>query len=113
MLLEKGGELTDGIDEPGKAEILTIGKRKALSPPNPCQTRRAIKFQAAGEGASPDLRIRSGLDTKKGSPPSVGILSSPALGRIKKCKRRITTPKRTYAPDKKQLLITSVFSPRQ
>ena len=44
------------------------------------------------------------------TPPDTGNLSSPAVGRIKKLrKRRITTPKRSYTPELKQNLITSVF----
>ena len=87
-------------------------KRKALSPPSACQAQRAFKLRATGAGSSPDLRVRNGMGKMKGSPPCMGILSSPAVGRIKKCRRRITTPKRTYTPDKNQQLITSVFSPR-
>ena len=87
-------------------------KRKALSPPGPNQITRAVKLQATGCGSSPDLRIRSGMRKVSVSPPSAGVISSPATGRVKKCRRRIATPKRSYVPDKNQLLITSSFSPK-
>jgi len=98
------GEISD-------VEKVQQSKRKNISPPNQKQLQRAMKFQRAGEDASPALRIRN-ICSKPKSPPSGGILSSPAMGRIKKCRRRISTPKRSYTPDKNQMLITSVFSPR-
>ena len=52
------------------------------------------------------------METVK-TPPGTGILSNPALGRVKKDTRiRISTPGRVFTPDLKQTLITSVFSPR-
>ena len=96
-----------------KVEILTP-KRKTISPPTQNQVARALKFQRVGDDGSPNLRIRKGMDTVPETPPGTGNLSSPALGRVKKQKRRkIATPKRVFTPDLKQTLITSVFSPRE
>ena len=58
------------------------------------------------------MKIRRGFNTRPRSPPAGGVLTSPALGRVNKLKRRLSTPKRSYTPDKKQTLITSMFSPR-
>ena len=87
-------------------------KRKALSPPTVNQIQRAMKFQAVGDGGSPILRKRINASMKIKSPPSGGQFQSPVVGRIKKQKRRVSTPKRLYTPDKRQLLITSSFSPK-
>ena len=92
---------------------MTKKKRKALSPPNLNQIQRAEKIQAVGVGASPELRKRNIIGRKAGSPTGDGQVQSHVLGRVKKHqKRRISTPKRNYTPDKKQLLITSSFSPK-
>ena len=107
-LIQQSVELT-GIG----LETLTKKKRKALSPPNLNQIQRAEKIQAVGVGASPELRKRNIIGRKAGSPTGDGQVQSHVLGRVKKHqKRRISTPKRTYTPDKKQLLITSSFSPK-
>ena len=88
-------------------------KRKTISPPTQNQVARAIKFQRVDESASPNLRLKTGMDTAPETPPGTGNLASPAFGRVKKQKKRkIKAPKRTYTPDLKQTLITSVFSPR-
>ena len=91
-------------------------KRKFIISPNNSVAGQAYKLQRGDQidiGSSPALKIRSGLDTKPKSPPAGGDLSSPAIGRIRKVKRRFTTPKRSFTPDKRQTLITSVFSPRE
>jgi len=91
-------------------------KRKFIISPNNSVAGQAYKLQRGDQidiGSSPALKIRSGLDTKPKSPPAVGDLSIPAIGRIRKVKRRFTTPKRSFTPDKRQTLITSVFSPRE
>ena len=107
-LIQQSVELT-GIG----LETLTKKKRKSLSPPNLNQIQRAEKIQAVGVGASSELRKRNITGRKAGSPPGDGQLQSPVLGRVKKHqKRQISTPKRIYTPDKKQLLITSSFSPK-
>ena len=91
-------------------------KGNSLSPTvSPTLPDRAVKFQRGEQGdvgSSPALRIRRGLDTKPKSPPASGVLSSPAVGRVNKMKRRLITPRRSYTPDKKQALITSLFSPK-
>ena len=56
--------------------------------------------------SSPVLKIRRGFNIKSRSPPAGGALKSPALGRVGKLKRRLSTPKRSYTPDQKQNLIT-------
>ena len=90
-------------------------KRKLRPSPEAGKVEQVLKFRRGPEtdgGSSPALRIRTGLDTKIKSPPAGGDLTSPAFGRIKKTKRRLTTPKRSFTPDKRQILITSVFSPK-
>ena len=90
-------------------------KRKLRPSPEAGKVEQVLKFRRGPEtdgGSSPALRIRTGLDTKIKSPPTGGDLTSPAFGRIKKTKRRLTTPKRSFTPDKRQILITSVFSPK-
>ena len=99
--------------------IVVVVKRKdispALSPSNPDMEGRASKFQRGNQennGSSPVLKIRRDFQTKPVSPPASGVLTCPVVGRISKQKRRLSTPKRSYTPDKKQTLITSMFSPR-
>ena len=113
--------MTDVLTEEEKVNALKeekrmeSSKRKFIPSPNTPATRQAFKLQRGNQvdaGSSPVLRIRSGLDTKPKSPPAGGDLSSSALGRIKKVKRRFTTPKRSFTLDKRQTLITSVFSPK-
>ena len=91
-------------------------KRKHKLSPDVAKVEQALKFQRGHQtdvGSSPALKIRTGLNTKVKSPPAGGDLKSPACGRIQKLiKRRLTTPKRSYTPDRRQILITSVFSPK-
>ena len=96
-------------------------KRKGSS--SPLKTAHLIPYISAGArklqrgdpgevGSSPALKIRRGLNTQPKSPPAGGVLTSPAVGRIGKTKRCLKTPRRTYTPDRKQALITSLFSPK-
>ena len=106
-------------DVGGIEPMVVMSKRKdispILSPRNDGVEDRATKIQRGNpgdQGSSPVLKIRRGFNIKSRSPPAGGALKSPALGRVGKLKRRLSTPKRSYTPDQKQVLITSMFSPR-
>ena len=87
-------------------------KRKTISPPSMHQVARAHKFQKCGDTGSPTLRIGKCMK-KNTTPPARGEMYSPAVGRVKKSTRKVLRAKRTYTPDHRQTLITSVFTPRR
>ena len=78
-------------------------KRKELSPYGETQVARALKLH---KGNSPVLRERSSL-TNTTPRKRLGAVFTPPTQN-----RKIRRPRRCPNPDKKQLLITSSFSPR-
>ena len=84
-----------------------IIKRKRISPDN----TQVKKFQRVEDHASPILRLRGGKVNKRSSPPLAGA-SGAVSGKKNKKSRVVLTARRSYTPQMRQLLINSMFSPK-
>ena len=95
--------LTGVPSEIVRVDIGKSSKRKCIFPPS---KNKGLKIQRSGDDGSPILSIKTGMTTDSVTQPGVGNPSRPAVGRVKKGrKRKIITPKHSYTPTVKQHLL--------